>query len=280
MSLEQCIEFALNVDDEMTRWATEFEQLWDAARKLFSSIPYRPAGASPMDAAEVFDRCRQRYESDQRYPTQASIEAMRALVDKLQMVVDGKAAPTRPPRPDTGSSILTEAAEALSQRQSHPGTISPAERIYKTTPPGRLTTPGLQLETLLEQIESAPEEEIRERREVFLSQLATTMDLPHNADPEKALFSSTTSERQRRTVAAWLLRLLGRCSSAVEDDRDFRVRTYELFDTYLLPLYKALQLRVEQPNHEKLVKLRDVERDLLATFDALTRTVVSRVVPQ
>ena len=73
-----------------------------------------------MDAAEVFDRCRQRYESDQRYPTQASIEAMRALVDKLQMVVDDKAAPARPPRPDTGSSILTEAAEALSQRQSHP----------------------------------------------------------------------------------------------------------------------------------------------------------------
>ena len=101
------------------------------------------------------------------------------------------------------------------------------------------------------------------------------MDLPHNADPEKALLSSTTSERQRRTVAAWLLRLLGRCSSAVEDDRDFRVQTYELFDTYLLPLYKSLQLRVEQPNHEKLVKLRDVERDLLTKFDALTRAVVS-----
>jgi hypothetical protein len=48
-----------------------------------------------------------------------------------------------------------------------------------------------------------------------------------------------------------------------------------LFDTHLLPLYKALQLRVEQPNHEKLAKLRDVQPDLLAKFDALTRTIVS-----
>ena len=73
-----------------------------------------------------------------------------------------------------------------------------------------------------------------------------------------------------------MLRLLCRCSSAVEDDRDFRVRTCAgSFDTHLLPLYKSLQLRVEQPNHEKLVKLRDVERDLLAKFDALTRAVVS-----
>ena len=89
------------------------------------------------------------------------------------------------------------------------------------------------------------------------------------------VFSSTTSEKQRRTVAAWLLNCL---VAAVQQSRktgDFRVRTCELFDTHLLPLYKALQLRAEQPNHEKLVKLRDVELDLLATFDALTRTVVS-----
>src|SRR5262249_14635906 len=68
-------------------------------------------------------------------------------------------------------------------------------------------------------------------------------------------------------------------SAAVEDDRDFRVRTCELFDTHLKPLYKVLQLQVEQPNHEKLVKLRDVERDLLAKFDALTRTLVSLETP-
>ena len=76
-------------------------------------------------------------------------------------------------------------------------------------------------------------------------------------------------------MTAWLLRLLCRCGSAVEDDRDFRVRACELFDTHLQPLYKVLQLQIEQPNHEKLVKLRDVERDLLAKFDTLTRTVVS-----
>jgi hypothetical protein len=122
-----------------------------------------------------------------------------------------------------------------------------------------LTTPSLQLETLIEKMESASEEEIWEHRAVFLRQLATAVDLPDNSDSEKALFSSTTRERQRRTVAAWLLRLLGRCSSAVEDDWEFRVRTYELFGTHLLPIYKSLQLRVEQPNHEKLVKLRGYE---------------------
>jgi hypothetical protein len=37
-SLDQCIEFALNVDEEMTRWAADLEQLWDEARKLFSSL--------------------------------------------------------------------------------------------------------------------------------------------------------------------------------------------------------------------------------------------------
>jgi hypothetical protein len=253
-SLEQCIEFALNVDDEMTRWAMDFEQLWDAARKLFSSLLHGPAGASLMDAAEVLERCRQLYESDQRYPTQTSIEAMRTLVDQLQMVV-GEGAPGRPPRLDPGSSVLPGAVGMFPQRQSLPGAISPAARLDNTAPPERLTTPGLELETLLEQIEPAPEEEIRECREVFLRQLATAVDLPDNVDPEKALFSSTIGEKQRRTVAAWLLRLLGRRSSAVKDDRDFRVRTCELFDTYLLPLYKALQLQVEQPNHEKLGKL-------------------------
>ena len=274
-SLEQCIEFALNVDDEMTHWATDFEQLWDAARKLFASIPYSPASASLREAVEIFECCQQRYESDQRYPTQSSIEAMRALVDQLQMVVDGKVAPALPPRPATGSNIRTGAAGVLPQRRPLPETISPAVSIGKTVTPERLTTLGLQLETLLEQIESAPEEGIPEHRAAFLRQLATTIGIPDNEDLAKALFSAAASERQRRTVTAWLLRLLCRCGSAVEDDWDFRVRTYELFDTHLQPLYKVLQLQVEQPNHEKLVKLRDVERDLLAEFDALTRTVVS-----
>ena len=228
-----------------------------------------------MDAVKVFEQCRQHYESDRRYPTQTSIESMRALVDQLQMIVDGKSIPVLPPRPDTGSSILIGAAGALPQRQSLPEIFSPAASIDQTAPRERVTTPSLQLETFLEQMESAPDEEIREQRTFFLRQLMRSIGIPENEDPEKALFRSTNSERQRRTVAAWLLRLLCHCSSAVEDDLDFRVRAYELFDTHLLTLYKSLQLRVEQPNHEKLVKLRDVERDLLTKFDTLTRAVVS-----
>lgn len=274
-SLDQCIEFALNIDDEMTRWATDFEQLWDTARKLFSSMAYSPAAVSLTDAVEIFDRCRQCYDSDHRHPTQRSVEAMRALVNQLQALIDGKAAPARHSRPDTGSNALPRAAGTIRPQQSLLETTSPAASNDKTTLPERLTTPIFQLETLLEKIESAPEEEIRELRAVFLRQLATAVGIPDNEDPEKALFSSITSERQRRTVAAWLLRLLCHCSSAVEDDRDFRVRTCELFDTHLLLLYKSLQLRVEQPNHEKLLKLRDAEPDLLDKFDALTRTVVS-----
>ena len=92
-SLEQCIEFALNVDDEMTRWATDFEQLWEAAKKLFASLPYSPAGASLRDAVEVFECCRQRYESDQRYPTESSIEAMRIA---RRSVTNGRRRQSRP----------------------------------------------------------------------------------------------------------------------------------------------------------------------------------------
>ena len=253
----------------------DFEQLWDSARKLFSSMAYSSAGASLMDAAEIFERCQQCYGSYQRHPTQTSTEAMRALVDQLQALIDPKTAPARNRPPDTGSGALPGAAGPSRQQLSSPETTGSATRNDHTNPPRRLTTLSLQLETLLEKIASAPKAKIWELREVFLRQLATAVDLTENDDPEIALFSSTTSDKQRRTVAAWLLRLLARCSSAIEDDRDFRVRTCELFDTHLLPLYKALQLRVEQPNHEKLVKLRDVEPDLLAMFDALTRTIVS-----
>ena len=124
-SLDQCIEFALNVDDEMTRWATDFEQLWDAARKLFSSIPYSPAGASLMDAVEVFEHCRQRYESDYRYPTEPSIEAMRVLVDQLQMIVDGKSMPVLPP--------LTQEVASSSEWQAAPAAGVPPRNHFASS---------------------------------------------------------------------------------------------------------------------------------------------------
>jgi hypothetical protein len=111
-SLDECIEFVLNVDDEMTRWATDLDQLWDAARKLFSSLAYSPAGASLMDAAEIFERCQQCYDSHHRHPTQTSIEVMRASVNQLQALIDAKTARGQNPRPDTGSNALPGAAGA------------------------------------------------------------------------------------------------------------------------------------------------------------------------
>ena len=96
-SRDQCIEFVLNVDDEMTRWAADFEQLWDAARKLFSSLAYSPAGASLMDAAEIFGHCQQCYDVHHRHPTQALMGEMRALVDQLQALIDAQSRPCSEP---------------------------------------------------------------------------------------------------------------------------------------------------------------------------------------
>ena len=58
-----------------------------------------------------------------------------------------------------------------------------------TEPYATETAPGLQLETLLEQIESAPDEESREHRAVFLRQLVTTIGVLDNEDPAKLLFA-------------------------------------------------------------------------------------------
>lgn len=272
-SLQQCFDFVINVDDMMDRWAAEFEQLWDQAQKVFSAMPYSPTVDSIEHAAAIFRQCRQWHDTHHKNPTQACIDELRKLLKQLQEISTGEFSPI-----------------------SHPSTTSPAVKQEKTDPPGgsffrprqethsgkaqtpsppRLSSTSFKLEAMLESIDCSSEEETARSRASFIKQLSVVVGVSNNEEGLRPILGSVSSERQRRTLAAWLLRFLCRCSPTVENDRDFRVRVCELFDTHLGPLYKALELHAGQPNHEKLAKLRDSESELLAKFDAITRTIVS-----
>ena len=122
-SLDQCIEFVLNVDEEMTRWAMDFEQLWDVARKLFSSMAYSSAGASLMDAAEIFERCQQCYGSYQRHPTQTS-DGGDASTGR-----SAASANRRQNRPSSGTLTLTPEVAPSPERQAPSVSSCPPQRL-------------------------------------------------------------------------------------------------------------------------------------------------------
>ena len=88
-----------------------------------------------------------------------------------------------------------------------------------------------------------------------------------------SLFSQKLSHDEKRFIATCLLRLLFINEDYFQQNRDFRIKAFSLFDQTLSDLYKEIDITTKQQTYEKLPKLKDVspraEQELRDVIDAL-----------
>ena len=132
------------------------------------------------------------------------------------------------------------------------------------------------IDQLLEELESTDKAQLSKKLSDFLKSVCYAVDLPSSSSsPRKVIFNKKNEPQQKRFVAICLLRLLCRKEAAIWEDMSLRIETFSFFDEHLDEIYKDVKIKKEDPNHEKLGKLCEIERQVLSDFDQITNSITS-----
>ncbi len=132
-----------------------------------------------------------------------------------------------------------------------------------------------EIDQLLEELKNAKKDQLEEKRDDFLENVCHAAGLSSGAPPHDALFNQRNNPQERKFIALCLLRLLCHNQDIIWNPMEFRLKTFTLLDEQIGEIYKDLGIKPEDDNHEKLAKLCETERLVLADFDQITGSIVS-----
>lgn len=138
------------------------------------------------------------------------------------------------------------------------------------------------IEQSLHELENTDETQLSQSLVKFFMRVCNAVDLPYtaheNRDPRDGcdvLFRRKNSLRKKNFIAVCLLRLLCRNEEIIWNHREFRIKTFRLFDDQISSKYKRFKISQDEPNDKKLGKLLESEKTVLANFQAVTDSVLS-----
>jgi len=126
---------------------------------------------------------------------------------------------------------------------------------------------------LQELSDTKPEEEITNLQRLMQAIVARVKGLASD-NPIRDLFDQTISAQDRRFTAICLLRLLSIKDSCFHQDRDFRGKSYALFDeAFQNDIYPAFGIQTSQQTFEKERVLRDIVPSVESNMDNVIRSL-------
>ena len=123
------------------------------------------------------------------------------------------------------------------------------------------------IERLLEELKDTDTRQLPKKLPDFLNSVCDAVALPHDT-----LFDSTNGPREKKFISVCLLRLLC-CNEAAILDTHLRVDAFTLFDDQIGSIYHRFEIDEGDQNYEKSPKLREVERQVLDSFDQITASI-------
>lgn len=131
------------------------------------------------------------------------------------------------------------------------------------------------LDNLLSEIADLSGKEMRNKRNEYARKIIQMQNLSNSNFSPQILFASTNTPQQKQFISACLLRLLCHNEDAVWEEMDFRNKTFNLFDEQLSEIYQSLKIGEKTESHEKLSRLKDLERKMLGDFNVITSSLTS-----
>ncbi len=126
------------------------------------------------------------------------------------------------------------------------------------------------IDQLLEALENDAD---NKKLQDFLNSICNAVGLYHNTDE---LFDSNNDPSQKKFITVCLLRLLCRDQGAIRQwEHQNQPEIAKLFDDQIGPIYNLFGIGRKEQSHEKLNRLRNVEKEVLNEFNRITETIVS-----
>jgi len=131
------------------------------------------------------------------------------------------------------------------------------------------------LDNLLSEIEELNGKEMRNKRNEYARKIIQIQNLSTSNFSPQILFASTNTPQQKQFIAVCLLRLLCHNTDAVWEDVDFRHKTFNIFDEQFSTIYPSLKISEKTETHEKLSRLKDIERKMIEEFNSILSNLTS-----
>jgi hypothetical protein len=132
-----------------------------------------------------------------------------------------------------------------------------------------------EVEQVLDELTNSEKENFEELTNKLLKAICVSVNISLSANLVNLLFNRRISSKQKKFIAACMLRALGRKQEIFwgNQQSNFRIKVFSLFDEVLLDIYPKIGLDVGSKNDEKFSKLQDLEGDLIKNSLNLSKSI-------